>query len=543
MAQTAPSGTMLPPVGATVPTSNTALHARPQTVFPSSHVPLPELQQQTADYTTMPAGWSHIDSAPHPPADPSDLVVGNPQGPRGVYEGIPDSVEIKGPAGSVVPQIPRTWVYAEGFTPTLPDEDEWWRNFGDPALDSLIAMGQRTNYDVAMALRRINLSRYDLQMARSAYYPQLSLGAGWNASRSSGVTGRAPMDASTASYFDLGLQMSWEIDVFGKITRKVKEQKALVDVSRAEYAGVQVSVAAQLATAYITLRTYQSQLAVAYSHISSQEKILKITQARHEAGLASMLDVTQAKVVLYSTKASIPGLEAAIRSSVNSILVLVGSFPGGNDGVEALLQPAPMPTVDHIIYAGVPADLLRRRPDLLQAEARLAADAAALGVAKSEFLPTLTIDGSIGTAARRLDDLFTDRSFTYSVSPRLSWTVFSGLSRRAAVQSAREQAQIDLDSYNFTLQTAVQEAENAIISYTGTLENINLLQQTVDEASKSLELAVDLYRNSLSPFTNVIDSQMNLLSYQNSLVSARGSALKALVSLYKALGGGWKTND
>lgn len=434
--------------------------------------------------------------------------------------------------------VPGGWCYDEHFSPAVPDTDRWWRNFDDPLLDSLIAMGMDYNYNVAMAMKRIEISRAGVEMARASYYPQVDLQAGWSRSRTSAVTGAERTAVGYPSYFNVGATVSWEIDVFGKIRKRVEEQKAAVDVSRAEYAAMQVSVAAQIASAYITLRTYQGQLAVAKAHIASQEHILHMTEARHEAGLASMLDVTQARVVLYSTEASIPRLEASIKTTINSIAVLTGRFPCG--GCEMLTAPGPLPEVFHVVGIGVPADLLRRRPDVIEAECRLAADAAALGVAKKEFLPTLTLNGSIGTSAHRAGDLFSADSFTYSVAPTLSWTAFSGFSRRYAVAEAREQMMADIDNYNLTVTTAVEEVDNAIVTYDGTLANIALLEQTVEESDKSLQLAVDLYRNSLSSFTNVVDAQLNLLTYQNSLVAAQGTALQSLVNLYKALGGGWE---
>ncbi len=443
------------------------------------------------------------------------------------------------PQGTVADSIPQAWSYDEHFNPASPDDDAWWHNFDDQALDSLIAIGMEHSYDVAAAVRRIAIAERQLEMVRSAYYPNVGVQAGWSRQRSSGAVSSPTVPASTSSYFSLGATMSWEADIFGKIGSKVKEQKASIEVSRAEMAGVHVSLAASIANAYISLRTLPAQLDVANSNIASQKHILHMTEARHRAGLASMLDVTQARVVVYSTKATIPPLEASIKTTANSIMVLTGSFPAENAQVASLLAPRPMPGIFHLVGIGVPADLLRRRPDVIAAEARLAADAAAIGVAKKDFLPSLTIDGSIGTSAHRLDDMMTGRSFNYSIAPRLSWTLFDGFSRRAAVASAREQLQADIDSYNLTLQQAVEEVDNAIITYGGSLSNISMLESTVEQSQKSLDLSVDLYKNSLSAFSNVVDAQMNLLTYQNSLVSARGSALKSLVNIYKSLGGGW----
>lgn len=458
---------------------------------------------------------------------------------------VPDSVPVlipmvpaeDGQHMTAADSIPERWTYSEHFNQPLPDEDAWWHNFNDPLLDRLITMGLGYNYNVTMAIKRMELARTNLDMTAGGYYPTLGISGGWTAQRSSGYLANPHSKAADMSYWNLGVSMSWEIDVFGRVKQRQAQARANIDVSRMDYAGVQVSLAAEIATAYITLRTYQSQLEVARKHIASQERILEMTQARHEAGLASNLDVTQARVVLYSTQSSIPGLEAAIHSTINSIEVMVGRFP---DEVNlGLNTPGSLPSDFKPVGIGVPADLLRRRPDIISAECRLAADAAALGIAKKDFLPVLTLNGSVGTQARNIGDLFKGDSFTYSIAPTLSWTIFDGFNRKYSRLQAQQQMELDIDNYNMAVQTAVEEVDNAIISYSGTLQNIELIEKTITESNKSLSLAVDLYKNSLSPFSNVVDAQLNLLTYQNNLVSARGKALKSLVNIYKALGGGW----
>lgn len=444
--------------------------------------------------------------------------------PPGLYERANDS-------------IPPAWTYDEHFAPADPVTDRWWQNFDDPVLDSLIVRGLAYNYSVAEAVRRIDMARSAVGQAEAALYPQLGVSAGYTLQRPSGLTTRQAYSPSTDSYFSLGATVSWEVDVFGKVRSRVKQARAEVDVTRAEYQGVQVSVAAQIATTYITLRTYQAQLEVAKAHIKSQERLLHMAEARHEAGLASMLDVQQARVVLYSTQATIPALETSIKTTANALSILTGTFPDCGRPLGG--TPGAMPNRFHLVGIGVPADLLRRRPDVVEAEGRIAADAAALGVAKKDFLPTLSLTGSIGTSARDLTDLFKGRSYTWSVAPQLSWTVFDGFARRYACASARQQMEADIAAYNLTLQQAVGEVDNSILTYAGSLANIDLLEQTVDAARSSLDLSVDQYRSGLTSFTTVVDQQMNYLTYQNSLLSAQGNALKALVNLYQALGGGW----
>lgn len=433
--------------------------------------------------------------------------------------------------------MPSRWAYTTDFDQTVPTDDAWWRSFGDAMLDSLIAIGIDRNYDIAMAARRIEIARQGVRRAQAAYYPSVTANAGWTRARSSGAVVSPEIDASTSSYFGLGIDMNWEIDLFGKITARTRQEKASFKASRAQYAAMAVSITSKIASAYMRLRTLQGEKAVLQEHISSQKRVVEITEARFEAGISSMLDVAQAKTTYLSTEASITTLNTDIATAINTIGVLTGMFP---EQIHAMLDtPRELPDFHQIVAVGVPMELLRRRPDVVEAEYTLAADAAALGIAKKDFLPTLSIAGSIGTQAHDAGDLFSDRSFTYSIAPTLSWTVFDGMARKAAVVSAREQMQVGIDNYNLTLLTAVQEVDNAMSQYVNSLHYIDLIEQVVEQAQKSFELSIDLYKKGLSSFINVSDAQIARLQYADELVSARGAALSALINLYQALGGGW----
>ncbi|MCM1071932.1 MAG: TolC family protein, partial [Alistipes timonensis] len=200
------------------------------------------------------------------------------------------------------------------------------------------------------------------------------------------------------------------------------------------------------------------------------------------------------------------------------------------------------PADNEEVAMGVPADLLRRRPDIAKAEADLAAAAAAAGLAKKDFLPTLTLNGSIGTSARDISNLFSSDSFTYSIAPTLSWTLFDGLDRKYALQSARENLEASAASYQLTVMTAIQEADNAISAYYSSLEQEGVFKQVIEQNTEALALALDRYKHSLSPMSDVITAQLNALSSENNLVAARAASLQALVSLYEALGGGYNAD-
>ena len=420
------------------------------------------------------------------------------------------------------------------------DNTLWWRNFNDATLDTLIALGSERNYNLAIAARRIAIARNNLAVARSAFFPSLTLNAGWSRNRNSGAMTTPATDASVVQGWHGSVAMNWEIDLFGKISAQAGRSKALVNVSAAEYAAAMVALEADIAGTFINLRISQAQMELARSHSEKQAQVVKITEARHESGIASRLDVTQARTVYYSTIASIPLLESSINSSINALSVLLGMEP---DSLPATVKAGgTVPDCHMLVATGVPLDLLERRPDIVAARASVDAAAAALGIARKDYLPDLAIGGSIGTEAHSAKNLFTGRSFTYTVSPTLSWTIFDGLSRRNNIQSAQRELENETDNYHLAVLTAIEEADNAMNSYVSSLHYISSLQKVVEESEMSLDLSLALYKPGLSPFSNVVDAQLNVLEYQNTLISAQGRALSSLIDLFKALGGGWDGN-
>lgn len=439
------------------------------------------------------------------------------------------------PSRWLADSLPQGWELDRQFGQTLPSSDDWWKTFDDPVLDRLIAMGEKNSYDLSMALRRMQLARIQWESAKANYFPTLGLAAGWTANRTSGDMTGLSGDPVKSEVFSLGLNFSWEIDIFGRVAATRKQGKAQYQASEAEYTGAMISLCANIAKAYVQLRMVQSEILVAQSQIQSQEQIAYMTQTRHEVGLVSKLDVAQANGVLFSTQSTLPSLEALEKSAIASIAMLVGVYPSEIE--EDLMKVQPFPNPYRIIDAGVPMDLLRRRPDIVEAEKELAGYAAAIGIAKKDFLPTLSLTGSIGTEAHKFNDLFRDRSFTYSVAPQLSWTIFDGLARNYRVAEAKEQMLAGIDNYNMTVQNAVIETQDAMNTYSASLRQIALLQKVVEQYTETYKLSVDRYRDGLTPFSDVMNAQLSLLQYHNSLVSAKASAFDSLIEIYEALGG------
>lgn len=455
------------------------------------------------------------------------------------YSALPDTASLTLaplPEGERMP-LPQSWGFSRQYNQSLPSEDEWWHTFDDPVLNSLIRQAESSNFNLAAALRRMQIARRTEQQAKAAYFPTIGAQAGYNLERASGATTSQLMRNPDLNYLSLGLTASWEIDLFGRVGAQVKSAKADQMLAKADYDAAMVSLCAQLAKSYVQLRLYQAELLVATEHVHSQEKVVEMTQARMDAGLAPKLDVLQAQVVLSSTQATLPTLEAMIKTQIGSIATLLGTYA---DSIAPLLEePAPLPNCFQNPAVGTPMELLRRRPDIAQAEATLAADAAAIGIAKKDFLPTLTLEGQVGVSAHKPGDLFKNQAFTYSVAPTLSWTIFDGLARNYRVAAAREQMEADIDAYNQTIVSALQEVDNAATTYDGYIHSLSFQDRLVAQSREALDLAVSLYRSTLASFTNVVDAQMNLLEYENSRLQTRANALLSLISLYESLGGGF----
>lgn len=436
--------------------------------------------------------------------------------------------------------LPARWTFEAQFEQTTPVDDNWWSSFNDSTLLKLLDAGETNNYNLAIASRRIRMARLAWKNTASPLFPHLSLRAGFTAEQNSARTGAAFRETDEMHFFSIGADVSWEIDIFGRVAAARKGGKAAIASSKADYAATQVSMAANIAKNYVALRMYQMQLKTAQSHIKSQEKIVAMTKARKDVGLASGLDVAQAEQVLMSTLASVPTLKNGVRTSINAIALLTGYT---SSQIESLVGTSMLPSAVAAAPLGVPAELMRRRPDVVQAEYILAQDAANVGIAKKDFLPTLSLQGSVATEARKFTNLFGSHSITWQISPTLTWEAFSGFSRRYAVATAKEQMLADIDNYNLILMTAIEETENALSGYVAAIEQKELVTAAANQADKTLELSVDLYKQGLDNFTTVANAQITSLQARMDVITAASNVLNQLIALYQALGGGWSAEE
>ena len=407
----------------------------------------------------------------------------------------------------------------------------WREMFTDRKLQSLIETGLQQNTDLNVARLRVEAAEAALMTAKLSYLPSLGMNA---------ESGGSRYDGATAKTYNVGATASWELDIFGSIWQRVKAQRETFQASREEYISVQVSLCAQVASAYINLRELQQELQVVMHNCRTQEEVLNITEVRYNTGLVSKLDVAQAKSVYFSTKASVPQLESGISQYINSLAILLGTYP--QEIRPTLERIGKLPDYMEPVGIGLPADLLLRRPDVRQAERLVNAQAALLGASKSDWLPQVFLKGSVGYAARDLKDLTRRKSMTFEIAPTLSWTLFSGTKLVNATKQARAQLDEAVHNFNETVLTAVQETDNAMNNYRNSIKQIVALREVRNQGQETLKLSLELYKQGLSPFQNVLDALRSLLTYENQLTQAEGSSLLYLVSLYQALGGGYKEN-
>ena len=433
--------------------------------------------------------------------------------------------------------LPDSWGEGTLFNQTLPVDDEWWHNFHDPVLDSLIAVAGSSNYSVLAAMENIRKARAAWRSAQSKLMPEFNLGLGWQRAKTSGNIASTMYNEAWEGEFSTAVSMQWQADVFGSIYMRSKAQKKLFMATEEEYNAVMVSLIANVATTYFSLRQSLAQMQVLRWNAESQKEIMNIAVSRYNSGLASKLDVAQARSVYYSTKAQIPAMQATIDNYRYTMAVLLGTFPEELDGW--LQEGYALPTYTAPIGVDIPASLLRRRPDIRAAERQVEANAALLGATRRDWFPQLLISGSIGFQSGEMKSLFRSRSLTWEIAPSISWNIFGGNDRVNATREARAALDGSIQDFNSKMLTAMQEVESAMSEYENSIIQITELREAVNQNQETLTLSLELYKQGLSTFQNVLDAQRTLLTYQNYLVQALGGSLIYLVQLYEALGGGW----
>lgn len=452
------------------------------------------------------------------------------------------------------PPAPTAWLEAEAdrARSDLPVNREWWRVFGDDSLDRLVAAAYEGNPSLRVAGLRVLEARATLGVAVGYLYPQnqqanASLAFARTSERAaSAPQGGAPTSSFQAWQDSVSLSAAWELDFWGKYRRAVEAAESELQASVADYDSGLVSLTANVANAYVLIRTYDRRLAIARENLDLQQEGLKIAQVRFQNGVVSERDVHQALTLLRNTEAGISDLEASLRQARHSLSLLLGQAPGDLGGF--LTGSAAIPVAPRQAAVGVPADLARRRPDIRAAEFQAAAECARVGVAQARLYPSFSLTGSVGflsTDAGRfnLADIASARAFTASVGPSAVLPLFNygQLANEVRAQDARFQQA--LENYRYVTLAALRETEDALAAFQRSQDRAEALTASEQAARRSAELAFVQYREGQTDFTTVLVAQQNLLSVQDSLAVAQGNIALNLVGLYKALGGGWEIRE
>ncbi len=468
---------------------------------------------------------------------------------------------------------------ADRVTPQSDPDPKWWSGFNDPLLDRLIDMSIAGNLDLQQAVLRVVEARQGVAAARAAGLPSLSGTASYNREqlglggilKSQGAYGglNALADKNSSlngvhvgntglgtdlseggdaflkkatqpiGLFQYGLDASWELDLFGRVRRSVEQAKAQTESQIEATNDALIMLESEVAQAYMQLRGAQALTASQLENVKTAQDALALTQTRQAQGLATGLDVEQARTQLAETRRQLPGYENQQQQALNQLSVLVGQPPGTLD---AMLSPsAPLPVVPAVVAVGVPSTLARRRPDIRQAEAQLHAATANVGIAVAGFYPDITLTGSLGLRAIDASYLANWASHFYTFGPSLSLPIFQGGRLTASLRLARAQQVESALHYRGTVLNALREVEDALVSYRTDRAARDRLLEEVNSAQVTLTLARARYTNGVTDFIQVLDAERTLISSRQQLVQADVTLTSDVVALYRALGGGWET--
>ncbi len=421
------------------------------------------------------------------------------------------------------------------------DLSTWWTVFNDEKLNRLVDLAVRSNHDLRIAAKRVDEARAELGVVMGYMLPEITLDASYTRSRLSPNGQPFQLSQAYQSRYKVGFDAAWEIDVFGGGRRRIEAAGADLDSWVENRRAVLVTLLGDVGRNYIGLRGNQLLLAALRQNVATARGTVEITQARLAAGVATTLDVARAEALLASAEAGLPEVEAAIKQTIHRLSVLVGHSP---EALTPELSPeAPIPAAPARVVVGLPSDLLLRRPDVRQAERRLAAATATVGSAVAELYPRFSLTGAFGLDSLGSADFLKWQSRAWSLGPTIRWPIFAGgrLRAQVAVEDARkEQA---LAAYEKAVLVALEDVENALVDYLRQGERRSRLDAAVTANRKAVELADELYRKGLTSFIDVLDAQRALYVSQAELARSQSQVTLDLVALYKALGGGWESKD
>ena len=453
------------------------------------------------------------------------------------------------------PQTPEVtqWVSANqliadtgsGMTSRSAPVANWWQTFRDPVLDQLVEDAYSQNLSLQIAGARVFQARAQLGIATGELYPQQQrVGAGVTYRK---VSENLQFVSDIERFIDLdtnfttsqvGFDAAWEIDVWGGLRRNVESATANLTAQIADYDDVLVSLTGDVAAAYINVRALEAAIGITRENVALQEESLRLAEVRFNNGVTTELDVEQAKTILNETRAVVPSLQSDLQQSRNALSVLLAEPPGKIS--DRLKRGGGIPVARNQVGVGIPAQLLRRRPDIRAAEMEAAAQSAQIGVAINALYPQFQLGGTIGWQASSGRTLFSPQSFAGSFTPGIGWNVlnYGRLENNVRAQDAEYEALVA--NYQNTVLAAYAETANAMFAYKSAKEQLGFLNESAISAGRAAEIAVAQYVDGLASYQRVIDTQRALLAVQAKEVEAQSAVSENLVSVYKALGGGWQ---
>ena len=430
------------------------------------------------------------------------------------------------------------------------DYRRWWANYRDPTLNRLVETAYEQNLTLMEAGARVIKARASLGHAIGEFYPQTQQlnGSGdyMQPSRTDATSNPSETLAKDFWRVNFGGQVAWELDLWGKFRRGVESADAAYLASIASYDDVLVTLIGDVASDYIAIRTLQQQIAIAQDNVVKQKQALTIARDRYKGGATSELDPLQAENVLAQTQSAIPQLTGQLQKDENALRVLLGMTPDSLDGLLAHSRGIPAPPAN--VAVGIPAELLRRRPDIRAAELKAAAQSAQVGIAEADLYPAFSLGGALGTLVsttngNRISQLFSSPSITFAFGPSFSWPVlnYGQITNNVRVQDAELQAL--LLNYQNSVLKAQREVEDGLSSFIQGRRQVAFLKRSVEAASKALVIALQQYQLGSRDFTTVLTAEQNLYQAQNNLAVAEGNVSIGITTTYRALGGGWQIRE
>ena len=414
---------------------------------------------------------------------------------------------------------------------------QFWTQFNDPTLNTLISEALEANHDLRIAYARFTEARAARRLSQFDIAPTITASGGYTEQKYARDQAVVP-GGGTIKLYDAGFDAVWELDFFGQIRRSIEASRAEAQSAEASLRDAQVVVTAEVARTYFELRGQQSQLDVARRNAENQRATLDLTNARLDAGRGTELDTSRAQAQLSATLATIGPLEAAVARSIHRLSVLTGREPTALTA--SLSSPQDLPPLPQVIAVGNPADLLRRRPDIQASERALAADTARIGVAVADLFPHVTFTGSVGYAASASGALGDSGTGTRLIAPGISWAAFDIGRVRARIAASRARADASLAGYEKTVLGALEETEDALVTHARSRERLEHVADSARASAVAARLARARFDGGIVDFLEVLDTERTQLEAEDALAESRADTATSLIAVYKALGGGWQ---